>query len=125
MTWRDALAVADARLIDPAGTAYPAAKIERDRTSYRSDEGLQPSVGAGVAGGSGGWMSSGVGIGLSIPLFSGGGAQDEVTESRVTFRLPDPAAYRASWQRWKIHLDLAGDGTGRSIDLPAPAPPKE
>ena len=124
VTVRDPLPVADATLVDPNGVSYPAVRIDRDHIAYSGSGGLQPSMGAGVAGGSGGGIASGVGIG--IPLFSSRGTSPgSFTESRISFRVPDMAAYRASWQRWKIHLDLAESGNSRSMEMLPPAPPPE
>jgi hypothetical protein len=124
LTVRDPLAVTDARLIDPQGNVYPAVSIDRDRVSYGGSGGLQPSVGIGVAGGSSSHVSSGIGFGF--PLFSSSGdAPGTFTESRVAFRIPDPTAYRSSWQHWKIHVDLAENGSSRVMEMLPPAPPNE
>ena len=43
--------------------------------------------------------------------------------STALVRVPDIAAYRAQWQRWKVRVTL-GEGAGqRVIETVAPAPP--
>jgi hypothetical protein len=122
VTIRDPLPVADAALVDPEGKATPAIRIDRDRLTYRRG-GVEPGIGAGVAGGSHGGISSGVGLGVTIPLFSGGDSGESITESRVTFHIPELAAYERSWEQWKIQVDLNDGSSHRSMQLTAPAPP--
>ena len=107
-------------LIAPDGTEIPAFSMERDRET--NTQAVQPSLGTGVSGGSGG---VGVGIGLSIPL---GNYDDDVSidyRTRAQIRVPDMAAYRASWQEWELRIhqpmeDIYGE---RTLLLPAPEPP--
>ena len=107
-------------LVAPDGTEFPAFSMERDRET--STQSVQPSVGTGVSGGSNG---VGVGVGLSIPL---GGFDDDTSvdyPTRAQIRVPDMAAYRASWQQWQLRIhqpmeDIYGE---RTLVLPAPEPP--
>ena len=107
-------------LVAPDGTEFPAFSMERDRET--STQAVQPSVGTGVSGGSNG---VGVGVGLSIPL---GGFDDDTSvdyRTRAQIRVPDMAAYRASWQQWQLRIhqpmeDIYGE---RTLVLPAPEPP--
>lgn len=122
LTVRDSLPVADARLIDPQGNVTTATRIDRDRINYRRGGGVEPGMGVGVAGGSNSGVSTGVGLGVTIPLFSGGDTDDSFTESRASFRIPDMAAYRKSWQQWKVQVDLDNGSSHRSLELAAPAP---
>ncbi|MET1029222.1 MAG: hypothetical protein ABWY00_18780 [Dongiaceae bacterium] len=130
LTVRDPLPVTTANLVDPNGVSYPAIRIDRDHIAYSGNSGLQSGMGigtgmgVGIGGGSRSGVSSGVGIG--IPLFSSGGSSPRsFTESRISFRVPDVAAYRSTWQGWKIHLDLAESGSSRSMEIPPPAPPPQ
>ncbi|MDY0881871.1 hypothetical protein ACFPL7_19990 [Dongia soli] len=122
LTVRDPLPVADARLVDPQGNATTAVRIDRNRVNYRRGSGVQPGIGAGAAGGSSSGVTAGVGLGVTIPLFSGGDSDNTVTESRASFRIPDLAAYRKTWQQWKIQVDLSDGSSERSMELQAPAP---
>ena len=122
LTVRDPLPVADARLVDPQGKVTAATRIDRDRINYRHNRGVEPGMGVGVAGGSNSGISTGVGLGVTIPLFSGGDNEDSFTESRASFRIPDMAAYRKTWQQWKVQVDLNNGSSHRSLELAAPAP---
>ena len=107
-------------LVAPDGTEFPAFSMERDRET--STQAVQPSVGTGVSGGSNG---VGVGVGLSIPL---GGFDDDTSvdyRTRAQIRVPDMAAYRASWQQWtlRIHQPMEDIYGERTLTLPAPKPP--
>jgi hypothetical protein len=106
-------------LVAPDGTEIPAFQMERDRES--NTQAVQPSLGTGVSGGSNG---VGVGIGLSFPLGNYDDTRiDYRTEAQI--RVPDMAAYRASWQQWQLRIrqpmeDIYNE---RTLTLPAPEPP--
>jgi hypothetical protein len=123
----DALPVKTAVLKMPDGTTLAAAQIDRDRNTYSEDTGYGPNLGVGVAGGSRGGVSSGIGFGF--PLFGGGGPggnyTHSMTTSRVRFRVPDMAAYRRDWQHWVLHIDLDDGANSRAIETLPPAPPME
>lgn len=112
----------EAVLIGPDGIEIAAYRIERDRESSSSRYDDSPSAGVGVGGGSGGF---GVGIGIGIPL--GGSSESYVRyETEAKIRLPDMAAYRATWREWTLRIHMpAGEGGAaeRTIEMPAPAPP--
>jgi hypothetical protein len=113
-------------LTDPAGRAYVAHQIDRERLS-RSYGRYGPSTGVGVGVGVGGGdVAVGSGVGFSFPLF-GGGYDDTPygrhVASTALVRVPDMAAYRAEWPRWKVRVYL-GEGAGRRmIEVAAPPPP--
>jgi hypothetical protein len=122
----DVLPVKSAVLKLPDGATVAAAQIDRDRNVYTEDTGYGPNLGVGVAGGSGGVVSSGIGIGF--PLFGGGGPSGSQTHSMTTstlrFKVPDMAAYRRDWQHWVLHIDLDDGANRRSIETLPPAPPQ-
>lgn len=107
-------------LVSPDGTEIHAFSMERD--SETSTQAVQPSLGTGVSGGSGGF---GVGVGLSIPL---GGFDDDTSvgyRTEAQIRVPDMDAYRAGWQDWqlRIHQPMENIYNERTLLLPAPEPP--
>lgn len=121
----DPLPVSAAALVGPDGTAVAAYQIDRDREIYRGDGGIQPSVGVGVTGGSSSRIGTGIGIGF--PLFGSGGGDGvttTVTASRVLIRVPDLAAYGATWQSSKLHIELDDGVTRRVMELLPPPPPQ-
>jgi predicted small lipoprotein YifL len=122
VTVTDPLPVRGARLIAPDGAITEAAAIETERFTAHDESSTRPRIGANVVGGSGGGVSTGIGIGF--PLF---GAEESrtwrETQSRITFRLTDPAAYRAGWQRYTIAVDLDDGVNRRSFQMLPPAPP--
>ncbi len=108
-----------AALVAPDGSEIAAFQIDRDREISR--DAVQPSVGTGVSGGSGGF---GVGVGLSFPL--GNDDPDEIGYRSVAkIRVPDMPAYRAGWQDWvlRIHQPAEDIWNERTLELPAPEPP--
>lgn len=124
VTVTDPLPVRAARLVAPDGIALEAAAIDTERYTAHEDNGTRPRIGATVLGGSSGGVSTGVGIGF--PLFGSGETRTwRETQSRITFRLPDPAAYRADWQRYSIAVDLDDGVNRRSFQMLPPAPPTE
>jgi hypothetical protein len=107
-------------LVAPDGTEIQAFQMERDRET--NTQAVQPSLGTGVSGGSNG---VGVGIGLSFPL---GNYDDDVSidyRTEAQIRVPDMAAYRATWQDWelRIHQPMEDIYNERTLTLPAPEPP--
>jgi hypothetical protein len=123
VTVRDPLPVSAATLVDPQGHQITASRIDHDRLSYGGSPVGWPSIGVGIMGGSNSGVSTGFGIGF--PLFPGQAqAAGSVNESRFGFALPDVAAYNASWQHWKIHIDLSNGVTSRSFETLPPAPPR-
>lgn len=123
----DALPVKAAALKLPGGQTIAALEIDKERNVYSEGTGYGPNIGVGVAGGSQGVVSSGIGFGF--PLFGGGGTSGtrtgSMTTSTIRFRVPDMAAYRQDWQRWVLHIDLDDGANRRSIETLPPAPPKE
>jgi hypothetical protein len=122
----DALPVKTAVLKLPDGETIAAEQIDRERNVYSESTGYGPDVGVGVAGGSNGGVSSGIGFGF--PLFGGGGPgttqTHSMTTSTVRFKVPDMAAYRRDWQHWVLHIDLDDGANRRSIETLPPAPPQ-
>ncbi|WP_374373810.1 hypothetical protein [Dongia sp.] len=122
VTVSDPLPAKAARLMAPDGQVTQAIAIDTERHMAHEDNGLRPSIGVGVAGGSSSNLSTGIGIGF--PLFGAGETRTySVTESRITFRLPDPAEYRRDWQRYAIAVDLDDGVNRRTFQMLPPAPP--
>ena len=124
----DALPVKAAMLKLPGGQMVEATQIDKERNVYTDrGYGYGPNLGVGVAGGSNGVVSSGVGFGF--PLFGvgqgGGYRTGSMTTSTVRFKVPDMAAYRRDWQQWVLHIDLDDGANRRSIETLPPAPPQE
>lgn len=123
----DVLPVKAAVLKLPDGRIVAAQQIDKEHNVYSESTGYGPNFGVGVAGGSQGGVSSGIGFGF--PLFGGGGPSGtrthSVTTSTVRFQVPDMAAYRRDWQRWVLHIDLDDGANRRSIETLPPAPPQE
>jgi hypothetical protein len=119
---RDEDPVRAARLVAPDGAAIEAHAIDTERRSRGGGGGgFYPSVGVGVGGGSGG-VSTGVGIGF--PIFGGGGGSRRTEyESVARIRIPDPAAYRANWQKYEIRATLGEGAEEHEVVIPAPEPP--
>lgn len=123
VTVRDPLPVSAAILVDPQGHQIAAGRIDHDRLSYGGSAVGWPSIGVGIMGGSNSGVSTGFGIGF--PLFPGQAqAAGSLSESRFGFEIPDIAAYNASWQHWKIHIDLSNGVSKRSFETLPPAPPR-
>ena len=120
---RDDDPVRAARLVAPDGSAQEAHAIDTSRTSRGGGGGgFYPSVGVGVGGGSNSGVSTGVGIGF--PIFGGGGGRTRTEyESVARIRIPDPAAYRANWQKYEVRLTLGEGGAQHEVVVPAPEPP--
>ncbi|WP_133611538.1 hypothetical protein [Dongia mobilis] len=124
VTVTDPLPARSARLIAPDGAVTEAASIETERYTAHEDNSMRPRIGASVVGGSGGGVSTGIGIGF--PLFGSDDSRTwRETQSRITIRLPDMAAYRADWQRYAIAVDLDDGVNRRSFQMLPPAPPME
>jgi hypothetical protein len=122
VTVSDPLPAKAARLVAPDGKITQAIAIDTERHMAHEDQGMRPRIGVGVAGGSSSNISTGIGIGF--PLFGAGESQTySVTESRITFRLPDSAAYRRDWQRYAIAVDLDDGVNRRTFQMLPPAPP--
>jgi hypothetical protein len=123
----DVLPVKAALLKLPGGQTVVAQEIDKERNVYSENTGYGPNIGVGVAGGSQGVTSTGIGFGF--PLFGGGGPSGtrthSMTTSTVRFKVPDMAAYRRDWQSWILHIDLDDGANRRSIETLPPAPPKE
>jgi hypothetical protein len=125
VTVRDPLPAAQVFLIDPNGQQTAAHDIQRDRRTYQSGGGAQPSVGLGVGGGSwGGGSGVSSGIGFGIPLFSSGGSgrSSEVIDSTAKVRISNPTLYRTTWQSWKLRVEL-GDGANKRVIETLPPKP--
>lgn len=121
VTIRDPLPAARAFLIDPNGVETAAFEIQRDKRIYQSDGGAQPSIGVGVGGGSSGRVSTGIGIGF--PIFSSGPSQTSaVFDSRAKVRISNPVLYRATWQSWKLRVELDDGVSKRVIETLPPKP---
>jgi hypothetical protein len=120
---RDPQPVVEAVLIDPDGHALPVGKIAYRRETEESGGGTGPQLRMNAAGGSAGL--AGGDVGLALPLLGSPGLPaDRVVVSEFSVPIPDPAAYRASWQRWKFHLTLgATKSNRRDIEFLPPRPP--
>lgn len=123
VTVSDPLPAKAARLVAPDGTLTEALAIDTERNLSREDNSLRPRIGVGAVGGSGGGGIS-TGIGIGFPLFGASESRTySVTESRITFRLPDAAAYRRDWQGYAIAVDLDDGVNRRTFQMLPPAPP--
>jgi hypothetical protein len=121
VTVRDPLPVMRAVLVDPTGVETAAYDIQRDRQVYNSGGGARPSVGIGVGGSSSGHFGTGIGIG--IPIYPGGSNYSrEVTESTAKVKISNPVLYRATWESWKLRVDLEEGATKRTVELVPPKP---
>ena len=58
----------------------------------------------GVAGGSGGRVGVGLGIGILFPLGGGYSYGRTTYRTRATIKVPSPAAYRKDPSKWKVRL---------------------
>jgi hypothetical protein len=124
VTLEDRQPIEKAELRAPDGTTLAADGISADRTVTSQD---QDGLGIGVTAQGGSSDPLQTDVGVSLPLF--GTKQPSPAESyasRALIRIPDMAAYRAGWQRWKLRLLLGSPtGTERKAELPAPRPPGE
>lgn len=121
VTIRDRLPVKGAVLIDPTGMETAAYDIQRDRQTYSANGGARPTVGVGVSGGSSGHIGTGIGIG--IPIFSGGSdTRSEITESTAKVKIGNPVLYRTTWQSWKLRVELEDGANKRTVELVPPKP---
>lgn len=105
-------------LVGPGGRTYKAHDVARETVRDRAGPYYGgSSVGVGIGGGHGG-----VGFGLSFPL---GGARPApvVTRTTARIRLPDPRAYRRTFERWTIEVVLTDPAGATSYaSFPAPGP---
>lgn len=123
VTVSDPLPAKAARLIAPNGQVTMAHAIDTTRDIARDESSIRPRIGVGAVGGSGGGGIS-TGIGIGFPLFGDSDTKTySVTESRISFRLPDLADYRRNWQRYTIAVDLDDGVNRRSFQMLPPAPP--
>ncbi len=118
--------VTKAELAASDGRIFLAHQIDRERLT-RQDGGYgEPSMGVGVAGGSGGHVGTGVGVGFGFPFIIGGSDEYGYREPRVAstalIHVPDMAAYRAQWQQWKVRVYLGEGANERMIEVAAPQP---
>lgn len=110
-------------LVAPDGRRFKAPEI---KTVVERDNGSgtrRHSVDVGVSGGS----SSGVGVGIGLnltSLFAGPGVTPApIHRAKATIALPDPAAYRHDWARWRIAVTLVRANAPPLIKTaPAPMP---
>ncbi len=108
-------------LVGPGGRTYKAHDVARQTVRDRAGPYGGSAVGVGIGGGFGGGHG-GVGIGLSFPL---GGARPApvVTRTTARIRLPDPRAYRRTFERWTIEVVLTDPAGATSYaSIPAPGP---
>jgi hypothetical protein len=117
-------------LVTPDGRVLPAPGIETSRVYQRSGgDGyfpFYPSLGVGIWGGSGGHVGTGFGIGLPLGGIDYGPAGDEQVVSVARLFPDDLAAYRATWQRWTIRIQIGTPATiVRKVEIAAPRPLEE
>ncbi|MFO1062174.1 MAG: hypothetical protein U1E53_35035 [Dongiaceae bacterium] len=116
-------------LVTPDGRVLPAPRIETSRI-YQGAGGdgsapFLPGIGLGIWGGSGGHVGTGIGIGLPLGGIDYGPATEAVV-SVARLSPDDPAAYRATWPRWTIRIQLGNPATIlRKVEIAAPRPPEE
>lgn len=113
-------------LVAPDGRRY---KVPNLSTAVESAPGYGiggsgTSVGVGAAGGSSGRVGGFLGIGIDITSLLNGGAREAPTvRTKGAIALPDPAAYRRDWQRWRLVVTVSRGGTEPKIwTVPAPKP---
>jgi hypothetical protein len=115
----DRLALREAELVAPDGRTTRAQSIVAQPA---------PAAGATVALPSGASFGGGVAGTATGPGSVGSGVQTEgrllATVSQATIAVPDPAAYRRDWQRYRIRLRFgAPDGESRVLAAPPPLAP--
>jgi hypothetical protein len=121
----DPLPVESARLVTADGVPIAAKEIVREKNAYADEGDNLPHVAVGAAGGSQTRVTTGIGI--EFPFLGGSGTQPRavsMTTSRITFTVPDRAAYEETWQRWVLHVDLSDGTNRRAIETLPPKPPR-
>lgn len=113
-------------LVAPDGRSY---RIQNLSTAVESAPGYGiggsgTSVGVGAAGGSSGRVGGFLGVSLDITSLLNGGAREAPTvRTKGAITLPDPAAYRRDWSRWRLVVTVTRGGTEpKSWTVPAPKP---
>jgi hypothetical protein len=125
----DRQAAESVALITPDGRSLPASRVDTNRL-YQHGGGdsyypFYPGFGVGVWGGSGGHVGSAFGIGIPLGGIDYGPSDEQVVSVARLFP-DDLAAYRASWQHWKIHIQIGTPATMvRTVEIAAPRPPEE
>jgi hypothetical protein len=118
----DRLALRDAELVAPDGRTAAAQSIVAQPA---------PAAGAAVALPSGSYFNGSILAAASgnpaSPGAVGGGAASEgrllAVASQATIFLPDPAAYRRNWQKYRIRLRFGAPPDVERRDIAAPPPP--
>ncbi len=109
--------VEGATLRGPGGQAIAAREISREITQRRGGHGGGPYGGVGV--GTGG-SRSGVGIGLSFPIFRSAGSSGDERHTEATFTVPDGGRDLPGWpQDWVVDVALT-DNTGAASTATIP-----
>lgn len=113
-------AILDISLVGPEGRRLAAPDLVRSRSETGFGPVSRPSLGIGVTGGS----ESGITPSISLGWQAGRSAGAARSDRRVTGRiaLPDPAAYRARPDAWRVEVRYR-DVTGLDRVLLLPAPP--
>jgi len=115
-----------AELAAPDGHVFLAYSIDREQVTSQGD-GYAPSVGFGVGvGTSGSHTGVGTGIGFGIPFVIGDDnppVPASWVRSMARIRVNDLAAYRASWQQWKVRVHFGNGANQRMLEVAAPPPP--
>jgi hypothetical protein len=119
---RDRQPVDRVELAGPAGEIVIAWRLERERVAAGAAPSPKFGLGVGIFGGSSTRVGTSVGIGF--PLGGVENAPDEpYVISIALVRLPDLAAYRATWRQWSVRIRLGdADSNYRFMQIPAPAP---
>jgi hypothetical protein len=100
---RDPQLVASAELIDSESNHLPVAAIAHGNESLPATQ--QPETGR------------------ASPMLASASSPppaERMVTSRFTIKIPDMAAYRANWDRWKFHVIMAD---AREMEFQAPKPP--
>jgi hypothetical protein len=126
---RDRQPAESVALVTSDGHSLAAERVDSNRVYQPAGDGgyfpFYPGVGVGVWGGSGGHVGTGFGIGLPLGGIDNGPSDEEVVSVARLFP-GDLAIYRASWQRWKIHIQIGTPATiVRTVEIAAPRPPDD
>jgi len=121
---QDAQAADRVQLVLPDGSSTDAYQLDREFIHATDTGSTGVNLGVGVSGGS----SSGVqpSFGIGFPIFGGtpNSPQRDEVHSKALIRVPDMAAYRASWQRMILRITLGEKSVSpRKMEMAAPAPP--
>lgn len=106
-------------LLGPGGERLAAPALRRSSSETGPSLRTQPSIGLAVTGGSASGVTPSLSLGYGATRQ--GGPSRKTRQVAATVALPDPAAYRAKAEAWRVevhYLDVTG--AARVLTLPAP-----